>query len=220
MTQRRGRQAEAARNDLRVLAAARAVFAEQGADAPVSAIAERAGVGIGSLYRRYGSKDDLLRELCMLAMRQSVSLAERALEVSDPWEGLTSYIREAVAASTGALAPLAGAIETTPQMWQVSRHGRSLLTRLVSRAQAAGVLRVDVTPLDIAWLIEMFGRLGPVAPDTEEHSIRQRLLALALDGLRPGAVSVLPGAPPTATHYESRWRTRPARTLTHAGGAP
>jgi AcrR family transcriptional regulator len=206
MTERRGRQAEAARNDLRVLAAAREVFAAQGADAPVSAIAERAGVGIGSLYRRYGSKDDLLRELCLIAMRQSVALAQDALAVRDPWQGLTSYIRAAVAASTGALAPLAGAIETTPEMWEVSRQGRALLERLVTQAQAAGVLRPDVTPLDVAWLIEMFGGLGPVAPSTEDAVIRQRLLALALDGLRPGAGDTLPGSPPTQTYYESRWR--------------
>jgi AcrR family transcriptional regulator len=200
---RRGRQAEAARNDLTVLAAAREVFATQGAQAPVSAVALRAGVGVGSLYRRYGSKDDLLRELCLLALRQSVSLGERWLEAADPWDGLAGYIQDAVAQGTGALAPLAGAIETTPDMWSASRRGRELLSMLVQRAQAAGVLRDDVTALDIAHLIEMFGRLGPDA-DSPENGIRLRLLAIALDGLR-AAGSPLPGAPPTAAHYEARW---------------
>jgi AcrR family transcriptional regulator len=200
---RRGRQAEAARNDLSVLAAAREVFATQGAQAPVSAVALRAGVGVGSLYRRYGSKDDLLRELCLLALRQSVSLGERWLEAADPWDGLAGYIQDAVAQGTGALAPLAGAIETTPDMWSASRRGRELLSMLVQRAQAAGVLRNDVTALDIAHLIEMFGRLGPDA-DSPENGIRLRLLAIALDGLR-AAGSPLPGAPPTAAHYEARW---------------
>jgi AcrR family transcriptional regulator len=202
-TTRRGRQAEAARNDLIVLAAAREVFATQGADAPVSAVALRAGVGVGSLYRRYGSKDDLLRQLCLLALRQSVSLGELWLEAADPWDGLAGYIRDAVAQGTGALAPLAGAIETTPDMWSASRRGRELLGLLVQRAQAAGVLRDDVTPLDIAHLIELFGRLGPDAA-SPEHGIRLRLLAIALDGLR-AAASPLPGAAPTAAHYEARW---------------
>jgi AcrR family transcriptional regulator len=205
---RRGRQAEAARNDLIVLAAAREVFAAQGADAPVSAVASRAGVGVGSLYRRYGSKDDLLRELCLLALRQSVSLAELSLQSADAWEGLAGYIREAVAQGTGALAPLAGSIATTPEMWSTSRRGRELLGMLVQRAQAAGTLRADVTPLDIAHLIEMFGRLGPASSGDEspEHAIRLRLLTIALDGLRAEtAASPLLGAPPTAAHYEARW---------------
>jgi AcrR family transcriptional regulator len=213
--ERRGRQAEAARNDMIVLAAAREVFAAMGADAPVSAVAERAGVGIGSLYRRYGSKDDLLRHLCMLAMRQSIAAAQEALAVPDAWDGLTGYIRAAVAQGTGALAPLAGAIETTPEMWEASRRGRDLLGSLVSRAHAIGALRADATPLDVAHLIEMFGRLGP-APrgsdehGTEEHAIRLRLLAIAIDGLRAGqATAPLPGPPPSAAHYEARWAPRP-----------
>jgi len=219
MARRRGRQAEAARNDLIVLAAAREVFAAQGPDAPVSAVASRAGVGVGSLYRRYGSKDDLLRELCLLALRQSVSLAELSLQESDAWEGLARYISDAVAQGTGALAPLAGSIETTPEMWSTSRHGRELLGMLVQRAQAAGALRADVTPLDIAHLIEMFGRLGPASSGQEspEHAIRLRLLTIALDGLRAGttacagtAASPLLGAPPTAAHYEARWAGPPS----------
>ena len=207
--ERRGRQAEAARNDQLVLQAAREVFAAQGAQAPVSAVAERAGVGVGSLYRRYGSKDDLLRYLCMLAMRQTIDVAETALANADAWEGLAGYVRDAVALGTGALAPLAGAIETTPDMWETSRRGRDLLGQLVARAHEQGSLRRDATALDIAWLVEMFGRFGPATQGTEEHAIRQRLLAIALDGLRSGAAgtggAALPGTPPTAAHYEGRW---------------
>ncbi len=61
-----GRQAEARRNDLAVLDAARDVFSAQGAGAPISAVAERAGVGMGTLYRRYGSKTELLQRLCVM----------------------------------------------------------------------------------------------------------------------------------------------------------
>lgn len=209
---RRGRQAEAARNDLVVLAAAREVFATMGADAPVAAVAERAGVGIGSLYRRYGSKDDLLRHLCLLAMRQSIEAAEAALEVADPWAALAGFVRASVAAGTGSLGPLAGAIESTPEMWQASRRGRELLGQLVSRARTAGVVRADITPLDVAHLIELFGRLGPSdakAPG-EQEAIRQRLLAVALDGLRAGQeFGPLPEPAPTVAYYEGRWAKRP-----------
>jgi AcrR family transcriptional regulator len=203
----RGRQAEAARNDQRVLAAAREVVAELGSQAPVSAIAERAGVGMGSLYRRYGSKDDLLRRLCTLAMEQSIEAAQTALAAADAWAGLAGYVEAAVARGTGALAPLAGTIETTPQMWEISRRSRALLERLVARAQRDGALRGDVTALDIAWLIEFFGRPGPAPAATEDRIIRERLLAIALDGLRHPGAAPLPGRPPGRRHYEQRWKT-------------
>jgi AcrR family transcriptional regulator len=206
---RRGRQAEAARNDRRVLDAAREVFAAQGAGATVSAIAERAGVGVGSLYRRYGSKADLLRHLCTRAMEQSIEAAEAGLAAPDPWAGLAGYVRTCVARGTGALAPLAGSIDTTPRMWEISRRGRALADRLVTRAQRAGALRPDVTALDIAWLIESFGRQGPAVPGTPQHAVRERLLAITLDGLHRPGPDPLPGPPPSSRHYEERW-ARPA----------
>jgi AcrR family transcriptional regulator len=207
----RGRQAEAERNDRLVLAAARAVVARYGASAPVSAIAEQAGVGIGSLYRRYGSKDDLLRHLCLLAMQDTISAAEQALAEPDAWTGLAGYVRACVAQRTGTLGALAGSIETTRDMWAVSRRSRDLLGQLVDRARRDTALRQDVTALDIAWLIEALGRFGPADQAAEDADIRDRLTAIALDGLRarPGG-GTLPGAPPTARHFERRWQG-PAR---------
>jgi AcrR family transcriptional regulator len=207
----RGRQAEAERNDRLVLAAARAVVARYGADAPVSAIAEHAGVGMGSLYRRYGSKDDLLRHLCRLAMQDTISAAEHALAEPDAWTGLAGYVRSCVAQRTGTLGALAGSIETTRDMWAVSRRSRDLLEQVVDRARRDGALRPDATALDVAWLIEALGRFGPAEPAAEDTDIRDRLTAIALDGLRarPGE-HALPGSPPTAPHYERRWQG-PAR---------
>jgi AcrR family transcriptional regulator len=203
---RRGRQAEAARNDLLVLEAAREVFATQGFDAPVSAVAERAGVGMGSLYRRYGSKTELLQRLCVLAMEQAIGAAEAALAADEAWSGLAEYVRACVAFGAGALAPLSGTIETTPQMWEVSKHGRRLLDRVVARAHREGGLRPDVTTLDIAWLIEQFSRRGASRPTPEDDNVQQRLLAIALDGLRAREAEPLPGDPPSARHYEGRWK--------------
>src|SRR5215216_4877897 len=73
-----GRQAEARRNDRLILEAAREVFVED-PDAPISAVAERAGVGIGALYRRYASKEELLRRLCSEGLRRYIAEAEAAL---------------------------------------------------------------------------------------------------------------------------------------------
>src|SRR5216683_12372 len=83
----RGRQAEARRNDQAVLDAARLVFAVHGPDAAVSAVASAAGVGMGSLYRRYTSKEHLLQQLCLDSLAQQIAAAEAALAGGDaPWD--------------------------------------------------------------------------------------------------------------------------------------
>ena len=204
-----GRQAEARRNDLVVLEAARDVFTARGAGAPVSAVAERAGVGMGTLYRRYGSKTELLQRLCMLAMDQALAAADDALAASDPWDGLSGYIRACVELRSGALATLAGQIETTAEMRSTARRSMARLAEIVARAHADGTLRSDATALDISWLIEQFSRRAPdrVDPD-EERNMRSRLVAIALDGLRARPGQALPGRPPSRSRYVNRWSPR------------
>ena len=220
-----GRQAEARRNDLVVLEAARDVFSALGADAPISAVADRAGVGIGTLYRRYGSKAELLQRLCVLAMEQAVAAADDALAAADPWTGLAGYIRACVELRSGALAALAGQIETTEQMRAVARRSMARQAEIVTRAHRDGSLRPDVTALDVTWLIEQFSRRAPDPLDAdEERNVRARLIAIALDGLQtqpaPRAQDApraqggprtetdprtLPGRPPSRARYVRRW---------------
>ena len=201
-----GRQAEARRNDLVVLEAARDVFTALGADAPISAVAERAGVGMGTLYRRYGSKTELLQRLCVLAMDQARQAADDALRAGDPWTGLADYICACVEMRSGALAALAGQIETTAEMRELARRSMARLSEIVARAHRDGSLRPDVTALDITWLIEQFSRRppDPVPPD-EERNVRVRLVAIALAGLRAQPGQALPGRPPSRARYVRRW---------------
>ena len=204
-----GRQAEARRNDLVVLEAARDVFAAQGADAPISAVAERAGVGMGTLYRRYGSKTELLQRLCVLAMDQALTAADYALGASDPWDGLCGYITACVELRSGALASLAGQIETTAEMRGTARRSMARLDQVVARARADGRLRAGVTALDVTWLIEQFSRRPPDQLDpAEERNVRSRLLTIVLDGLRAHPGQVLPGRPPSRSRYVNRWSPR------------
>src|SRR5437588_4878204 len=87
-----GRQAEALRNDTVILESARAVFiADPGA--PISAVAKHAGVGISALYKRYPSKDDLLRKLCSDGLARFIAETERALaDTRDPWTVLAEFM--------------------------------------------------------------------------------------------------------------------------------
>jgi AcrR family transcriptional regulator len=218
-TRRRGRHAEAARNDRLVLDAAREVFTSQGFDAPVSAVAQRAGVGIGSLYRRYGSKTELLQRLCTLAMEQAIEAARAALAAGDPWTGLAGYIRECAGFGSGALAPLAGTIPLTRAMLETSQRQRALAETLVRRAHEAGALRPDVTALDVALLIEQFSRHYAALPAGEDSNARQRILAITLDGLRAPGAAPLPGHPPDWRAYQARWQPSPTTAAQSSPGA-
>lgn len=207
---RRGRQAEAARNDRLVLDAAREVFGTRGFDAPVAAVAERAGVGMGTLYRRYGSKEELLQRLCVLAMEQAIEAAERALRAGDAWSGLAGYVRDCVGFSSGVLSPVAGTIAVTAEMWDTAARSRELLLDLVRRAHAAGALRADATALDVSLVIGHFSRLPPRGPrEEEDDNSLLRMVAIALDGLRAPGHEPLPGREPSWDSYHSRWGRAP-----------
>src|SRR6266511_3877675 len=112
----RGRQAEAARNDTALLDAAREVFAVHGPAAPVALIAERAGVGIASLYRRHPTKEALLQHLCQAAKDQTTAAAKAVIETTAPWRGLCGFLSFCVEASYGALMGLVPSISTTTKM--------------------------------------------------------------------------------------------------------
>lgn len=212
--QKAARRAEVERNDRALLQAARAVVAEDGAHASVAAIATRAGVGIGTLYRRYRTKEQLFQHLCTLALNDYLRAANEGLAHPDPWDGLAHYVVHAVLAGTGALAPIAGTIEVTEEMTAASARGDAAAEELVRRAHAAGVLRADVTAVDIALLIEQLGRSPLVEqlakqgrPDllnAAEHA-RRRIIAVAVDGLRAPAPAPLPDPSPGWELFSDRW---------------
>ena len=201
----RGRQAEAARNDHRVLEAAREVFAQHGLEAPITAVAERAGVGVGSLYRRYGGKEELLQRVCVLALEENLAAARAALAGDDPWAGLTAYVRSCVGFSAGAFGGVAGHVDVTDEMSRLAAEVLGCIDRLVGRAREAGALRADATTVDVVWLIEHFSRARPVEG---WPSVRDRQLSISLAGLRSGAGEVLEAPAPTLADYQARWQRR------------
>jgi hypothetical protein len=142
-------------------------------------------------------------------MQQALDAAGNALDAADPWTGLAGYITACVDLRSGALAALAGQVETTEEMRIMAQRGMDGLAEIVARAHADGSLRADATPLDINWLIEQFSRRPPDPGDPdEENNVRARLLAIALDGLRAReTAATLPGKPPSRDHYVSRWST-------------
>src|SRR5215469_9146550 len=203
----RGRQAQAAHNDELILQAAREVFLAD-PTAPISAVAERAGVGIGALYHRYAGKEDLLRTLCRNG--QEVYLAEirRALASdAEPWDAVTGFLRRIVAANThGLTVRLAGTFVPTAEQLALAEEMQALGIELFERVRATGLLRDDVTYLDVEFLLEFLAgvRLGNAGRTAE---LRQRHLAVIIDGLRSGQRTPLPGQPPTWEEQTERWLT-------------
>jgi AcrR family transcriptional regulator len=207
-----GRQAEARRNDEAILAAARAVFVAD-PDAPVSAVVDRAGVNVSSLYRRYASKEDLLRRLCGDGLLTYLAIARRAVEDIEresghPWAVFVRFMEEVVEADTHALTiQLAGRFRPTEVERRNAVEAAELNDRLVARAQAAGVLRPDLDPRDLSVVFEQVSHVtGPSADRTAE--LRARYLTLHLDALRAPGHTPLPGRPPTQDELRARWEPR------------
>src|ERR1700677_5073496 len=121
-----GRQAEAARNDQRILDSARAVFVDDPA-APITAVAKHAGVGISALYTRYASKEELLRKLCGDGLAQFVAVTETALASArageDHWQVFAAFMRNLVDADATSLTlALAGKFEPTPDLHELANQ--------------------------------------------------------------------------------------------------
>ena len=203
----RGRQAQAAQNDELILQAAREVFLAD-PTAPISAVAERAGVGIGALYHRYAGKEDLLRTLCRNGQEIYLTEIKRALAADDePWEAFTGFLRRIVAANThGLTVRLAGTFVPTAEQLALAEEMQALAIELFERVRATGLLRDDVTYLDIEFLLEFLAsvKLGNASRTVE---LRQRHLAVVIDGLRAGGRTPLPGQPPTWEEQTQRWLT-------------
>jgi AcrR family transcriptional regulator len=200
-----GRRAEAARNDQRILDAARAVFvADPGA--PIAAVSEHAGVGISALYRRYPSKKELLRRLCGDGLATYIAAAEEALaDDGDPWEAFARFMRRVVDADTHSLtARLAGTFTPTDELNRDAGIAQELNERLVERTRTAGAIRDDLDVNDLSMVFEQLAsiRLGDEA---RTRQLRHRYLALLLEAMHGPSSSPLPGPPPTWRELTARW---------------
>ena len=201
-----GRQAEAARNDQRILESARAVFIED-PGAPITAVAKHAGVGISALYTRYASKEELLRTLCTDGLERLTVGVEAALEQArngaDPWQVLAGFMRDMVDADTSSLTrALAGKFTPTPDMFTLANRSSELMNELFGLVR--DVLRPGVVLHDLSLIFELVAVIKGPTPD-RTRELRHRYLALVLDGLRARDREELPGPPPTWQELSERW---------------
>jgi AcrR family transcriptional regulator len=203
-----GRQAQAARNDEVILAAARAVFiADPGA--PISAVAERAGVGISALYRRYASKEELLRKLCSDGLARYIEESEKALaDDREPWVAFGAFLHALVDADTNSLTQrLAGTFTPTPDLWQDAARAGELNQAIYARTKEE--FRPGIVVEDFGMILEQITSIK-LGDEARTNQLRHRYLTLMLEAMRrpgeqPGG-SGLPGPPPSTDELTDRWR--------------
>jgi AcrR family transcriptional regulator len=174
---------DAERNRLLILQAAREVFAARGFDASLDQIAASAGVGVGTVYRRFPDKDALIDALFEERIGEVAAAGQRALSASDPWEGLVYFLQQASAMQARDRGLQQALLSRGAQKTERAREKIiPIATELVARAQQAGALRADLDPLDLP-LIDLM--VSAVADMTREVSpeLWQRALTLIIDGL-------------------------------------
>jgi AcrR family transcriptional regulator len=200
-----GRRAEAARNDERILASARAVFLAD-PDAPIAAVAKHAGVGIGALYRRYAGKDELLQRLAADGMEAYLAEVRAALaDDGDPWIAFTRFMRRCIDIGAGALTQrLAGSFTATDELNRQGREIHEATQELLARTKAVGALRADVEVGDLSIIIEQLQSIR-IGDRVRANQLRHRYLTVVLDGLHLAEAPQLPGTPPSWQETSGRY---------------
>jgi AcrR family transcriptional regulator len=179
----RSMRADARRNNERLITAAREVFAKYGGDASMEAIAREAGVGVGTLYRHFPKRIDIVEAVYRADVDHLVETADMAVTELEPWPALVAWLDAFVRYAQGKktfLNELRAAFDKNPELRVASRDRiNRALDVVLRRAQEAGVVRADIDGADLMQLI------GPMCTNvTLSEEQGHRLLAMVLDGLR------------------------------------
>jgi AcrR family transcriptional regulator len=187
---------DAQRNRDLLVAAARELFATRGLDVALDEIARTAGVSSGTLYNHFPDRNDLVDAVFADRAATVVRIAEHALSLADPWEGLVHFLErvcELQAADRGYNDLVSRRV---PQAAPTESHARGyeLMQRIVARAREAGALREDCTLADMAFVTWGIARTVEATATVRPQAWR-RHLALMLDGFRASAAHPLPEPP-------------------------
>jgi AcrR family transcriptional regulator len=198
VTATRPLRADAARNRQLLLAAAADEFAERGLDASVADIARRAGVGKGTVFRHFATKDDLLAAIVMARIDTLTAVGQRLLDAADPAAALLEFLTTAAQQRQQLdLSFLQEAGELSGEVTTVRAQLFHTINQLVDRARDHGAVRTDVTGTDVVLLMCAPNYVASYAPDASPD-LWQRYLAIIFDGLRPQGAHPLPHPPPAA----------------------
>jgi AcrR family transcriptional regulator len=187
-------RSDARRNREQLVASARELFARVGVDVPVEEITRRAGLGMGTLYRHFPTKEDLIDAVLEDAFAELVRFAEKAAANDDGWAGFTGFLEDALslhAANLGLRDVLVAREHGRRRVAALRAQMQPLLRETIERAQKQGTLRSDFTPEDLPVVFWTTGRVIETTALIARDYWR-RYLALLLDGLRADAANPLP----------------------------
>ncbi|MFF7634882.1 TetR/AcrR family transcriptional regulator [Kitasatospora sp. NPDC008050] len=194
-------RADATRNRERILAAARELFADEGALVPLDEIAKRAAVGNATLYRNFPDRVTLIHQVVLSVLRGVLEHAEQALaDEGDPFEAISRYVHAAAGERIGALCSLLSdhlKLHEDEELLATRAELERVVEQLLDRARRAGRLRPDVGPGDLFVALARLTRPLPGKECLEDEMFVHRHLQLFLDGMRAPAPSILPGRPAT-----------------------
>jgi AcrR family transcriptional regulator len=174
-------RADARRNYDKLVAAARAAFSEDGTSAPLEDVAERAGVGIGTLYRHFPTRQALLEAVYVDEVEAMAQAAEE-LSSLPPWDALSQWLHQYLGFAATKRALNEALVDAAPDSDVLLSCRTAIVgagTALVDRAQREGVIRGDTNFSDVVRMVA-----GIAMVPTEDPEQKERLLELALDGLR------------------------------------
>ncbi len=179
-----------------MLDAARRCFAEDGLDVRMEKVARKAGVGVGTVYRHFPTKEDLLQALADDRFAGLAEAARTALGDPDPWNGFADFMRHSAKVMAEDRALSEAMDQRSDMCAQAAEEAKLLETvgELIERAQAEGALREDVVPEDVPSLICGLGRATRGAEGRPTMSW-ERYLGIILAGLRPPVDAPLPLTP-------------------------
>ncbi|WP_030434798.1 TetR/AcrR family transcriptional regulator [Actinoplanes subtropicus] len=190
---------DAERNRQRILRTAHRVFAERGLDVSLDEIAQRADVGVGTVYRRFPTKEALVEELFERRLQEVVEIGQQALADPDPWRGLITFIDGACAQQAGDRGlreVMLGARYGNDRVARVRDSFQPIVAELVARAHAGGRLRADFAGTDVPLLAAMVNAVADYAREVNAD-VWRRYLTILIDGIAASRVdgTPLPVAP-------------------------
>lgn len=192
-------RSDAEQNRQKILAAAHRLIADHGLSVGHDKIARAAGVAVGTVYRRFPDRTALVTALFTDQVERVVARASDALLVDDPWEAIVEFLTEILTIQAGSRG-LREVSAGSPYGHELARYARAqigpVVTQLVDRGHAAGVLRPDVAEQDLALIPIMVGSIIQAARHVDPDLWR-RTLGLVLAGVRAGDHDPLPGSPLT-----------------------
>jgi AcrR family transcriptional regulator len=178
-------RADAERNRQRILAAAAEMFTERGLEVSLDEVAKHAGVGVGTVYRRFNGKDELVTTLFTERVDELAAAAARALEMPDPWEGLVWFLQQFAAKMADDVGLRQLMLFATYAESHVSYARRTMFPvvhALVERAKASGQARADLAPADVPFIALMMSAVAEYAQHSRPD-IWRRYLTLFIDGV-------------------------------------